>query len=165
MSKRTRKRSRMRALVPTALAAMLGGDADAGEPPDTEGSMREIRESSDRDQDVRPGLIGVLPAALLWMSGLERTEIIAGWAMSPSPGARLAIARALGGAPPSVGLLSAIEVLATDDQPEVRMAAAEAAWERRHEDPERMSQVLRRLLADPDAEVRERAQLALGRHT
>jgi hypothetical protein len=166
MSKKQRKskRNRMHVLVPTALAAILGSDADAGEPEDTEDPMTEIRDSH-RDADARPGLVGVLPAALLWMSGLERTEVIASWAMSPSPGARLAIARALGGAPPSVGLLSAIEVLATDDQPEVRMAAADAAWERRHEDPQRMTALLRRLLNDPHAGVSERAQMALGRHS
>lgn len=162
MSKKKRSKSRLRVLVPTALAAMLGGDADAGEPPDTEGPD-EIRESSGREAGAR--LIGVLPAALLWMSGLERTEVIASWTTSAAPGARLAIARALAAAPPSVGLLSAIEVLAADEQPEVRMAAADAAWERRHEDPRRMTAVLRHLLDDPDDGVREHAQLALGRHS
>ncbi len=164
MSKKKRTKSRLRVLVPTALAAMLGGDADAGEPPDTE-PPDDVRESSGGEAGARPGLIGVLPAALLWMSGLERTEVIASWTTSAAPGARLAIARALAGAPSSVGLLSAIEVLAADDQPEVRMAAADAAWERRHEDPRRMTAVLRQLLDDPDDGVREHAQLALGRHS
>ena len=45
------------------------------------------------------------------------------------------------------------------------MAAADAAWERRHEDPQRMTAVLRRLLNDPHARVSERAQMALGRHS
>jgi HEAT repeat protein len=97
------------------------------------------------------------------MSGLERTEVIAGWATSRSPLARLAIARALGSASPAVGAHSAIELLARDAEPDVRLAAAEAAWLRRIEDPERMTAVLRRLLDDPDPAVRARAELALGR--
>jgi HEAT repeat protein len=97
------------------------------------------------------------------VGGLERAEVIAEWATSESPVERLAIARALGAAAPAIGVHSAIELLARDAEPDVRLAAAEAAWLRRIEDPERMTAVLRRLLDDPDPAVRARAELALGR--
>ena len=103
-----------------------------------------------------------LPAILAAMSEIDRIGLIAGWAMSPSPRVRLAIARALRHTPPSVGSLTAIEHLARDPNPLVRVAIAEAAWLRRREDPARLIAVLHRLAEDNEQFVREVAHLALG---
>jgi hypothetical protein len=169
----TSRRRRARFLAPAALAALLsGGDGRAeveseeegwaASPPVVicEGRLRQLAEN--RDPEVRIRVAGYLPAAMEWMSGWERTEIIAGWATAASPRLRLAIARALRYAPPAVGDRSAIEVLSRDPDPDVRVAVVEAAWLRRREAPDRFIRVLEALADDPDPMVRSVSHLALG---
>lgn len=127
-----------RFLAPAALAALLAGGGGAAQAADA------------------------LPATLEVIGEIERVNIIAGWAVSSSPRARLAIARALRHAPPAVGSITAIEHLARDRDPLVRVAIAEAAWLRRREDPARLIAVLHTLSEDPQPFVREVAHLALG---
>jgi hypothetical protein len=126
-------------LAPAALAALLAGGGGAARAADVD-----------------------LPVALEEVSEMDRVGLIATWAVSSAPRARLAIARALRHAAPAVGSISAIEHLARDRDPLVRVAIAEAAWLRRHEDPARLIAVLHRLADDPEPFVREVAHLALG---
>ena len=178
MSSRRRVR-RARFAAPAALAmALAGGDARAdnldvdsdadpgdaivrnGAPVREHGALLKLATHPDREVRVR--LAGWLPEALLWMSRVERTELIASWAISPDPAVRLAIARALRYAAPALGSHTAMEHLAKDPDPAVRLVIAEAAWLRRREAPERLIAVLTGLAGDGDAMVREVARLALG---
>ena len=138
VEERPLRRRLRRFLAPAALATLLAGGGSAARAADD------------------------LPVTLEAVSELDRVGIIAGWAVSSSPRARLAIARALRHVPPTVGATTAIEHLARDPDPEVRVAIAEAAWLRRREDPARLIAVLHRLTDDPEPFVREVAHLALG---
>lgn len=171
VSRRARRRARFAA--PAALAAALvTGDGRVetreGDPqvPDELGDVREAqalrRLATHPDSEVRVRLAGWLPSVLEWMSRPERTEIIATWSTSRTPAVRLAMARALRYAPPALGSHSAIEHLAGDPDPQVRVAIAEAAWLRRRESPDRLIGVLAKLADDRDPMVREVARLALG---
>jgi HEAT repeat protein len=171
------KRRRGRSfLAPAALATLLagGGTSLVGDR-DDESSSEEVREGRAHWQewqlrriadhpnpDVGARLAASLPAILAAMSEIDRVGLIAGWAVSPSPRIRLAIARALRHGPPAVGSLTAIEHLARDPSPLVRVAIAEAAWLRRREDPTRLIGVLHRLADDDERFVRDVAHLALG---
>ncbi len=173
------KRRRGRAfLAPAALATLLAGggtavigerdnerttedaDADEARPVLAEWQLRRLADHPNPDYGTR--LAAGLPAILAAMSEMERVGLIAGWAMSPSPRVRLVIARALRHTPPGVGSLTAIEHLARDKSPLVRVAIAEAAWLRRREDPARLINVLHRLAEDDVQFVRDVAHLALG---
>ena len=173
------KRRRGRAfLAPAALATLLAGggtaavgerdgeqateDSDADEPRPVlaEWQLRRLADHPNPDYGTR--LAAGLPVILAAMTEIERVGLIAGWAMSPSPRVRLAIARALRHTPPGVGSLTAIEHLARDTNPLVRVAIAEAAWLRRREDPARLISVLHRLAEDDEQFVRDVAHLALG---
>jgi hypothetical protein len=114
------------------------------------------------DTEVRVRLAGWLPDAIEWMSRVERTELISSWASSPDPAVRLAIARALRYTVPALGSHTAIEHLARDRDPQVRLVIAEAAWLRRREARDRLIAVLAGLADDADPMVREVARLALG---
>jgi hypothetical protein len=163
-------------LAPAALATLLAGggvsscsdrdDEKTSEDSDKGGSRWQewqLRRVADHpNPDVGARLAAGLPAILAAMSEIDRIGLIAGWAMSPSPRIRLAIARALRHGPPAVGSLTAIEHLARDPSPLVRVAIAEAAWLRRREDPARLIAVLHRLAEDEEAFVRDVAHLALG---
>jgi hypothetical protein len=167
---------RARFAAPAALAmALAGGDAraesidiDQDEGVITRGGA-PVREASallklarHPDREVRLRLAGWLPDAIEWMSRVERTELISSWAVSPEPAVRLAIARALRYTAPALGSHSAIEHLARDRDPAVRLVIAEAAWLRRREAPDRLIAVLALLADDTDRMVREVARLALG---
>jgi hypothetical protein len=164
-------------LAPAALATLLagGGVSTAAGDRDDEKTSEETDEAGSRWQewqlrrvadhpnpDVGSRLAAGLPAILAAMSEIDRVGLIAGWAVSPSPRIRLAIARALRHGPAAVGSLTAIEHLARDPNPLVRVAIAEAAWLRRREDPARLIGVLHRLAEDDEAFVRDVAHLALG---
>ena len=138
VEERPRRRRMRRFLAPAALATLLAGSGSAARAADN------------------------LPVTLESVSEMDRVGIIAGWAVSSSPRARLAIARALRHVMPTVGAITAIEHLARDVDPQVRVAVAEAAWLRRREDPARLIAVLHRLSDDPEPFVREVAHLALG---
>ena len=173
------KRRRGRSfLAPAALATLLagGGVSGAASDRDDEKSSEDsdgdagskwqewqLRRVADHpNPDVGARLAAGLPAILAAMSEIDRVGLIAGWAMSPSPRIRLAIARALRHGPAAVCSLSAIEHLARYPNPLVRVAIAEAAWLRRREDPARLIGVLHRLAEDEEAFVRDVAHLALG---
>ena len=168
-NKGARRRRGARLAAPAALAAVLaGGDGRVEAAADKE-QLRPVREASalealatHPDDEVRMRLAGWLPDAIEWMSRAERTELIAGWATSPRPAVRLAIARALRYTTPALGSHSAIEHLARDPDPAVRLVIAEAAWLRRREAPDRLIAVLAGLADDRDPMVREVARLALG---
>lgn len=178
VEERPRRRRGRGFLAPAALATLLagGGGAALGEPDgerggedgEREGGRRawqewELRRIADLpDPDLGARVASGLPAILAEMSEIDRVGLIAAWAVSPSPRVRLAIARALRHTPPSVGSLSALEHLARDPSPLVRVAVAEAAWLRRREDPARLIAVLHRLADDHEQFVREVAHLALG---
>ena len=114
------------------------------------------------DAEVRAQVTAWLPAALEWMSQLERIELVASWATAESPHVRLALARSLQSAPAMVGLHSALEALSVDPDPGIRLAVAEAAWVRRFEAPGRLMTLLERLSTDPDEATRAMARRALG---
>jgi hypothetical protein len=177
VEERPRRRRGRGFLAPAALATLLAGggvsaaasdrdDEKASEDSDEGGSRWQewqLRRVADHpNPDVGARLAAGLPAILAAMSEIDRVGLIAGWAMSPSPRIRLAIARALRHGPAAVGSLTAIEHLARDPSPLVRVAIAEAAWLRRREDPVRLIAVLHRLADDEEAFVRDVAHLALG---
>lgn len=169
MKKNRARRGRgARLAAPAALAAMLaGGDGLAAEAASSKkGAVREHRALAELathpDDEVRLRLAGWLPDAIEWMSRMERTELISSWSTSSDPAVRLAIARALRYTAPALGSHSAIEHLARDRDPQVRLVIAEAAWLRRREAPDRLIAVLAALADDTDPMVREVARLALG---
>jgi hypothetical protein len=99
-----------------------------------------------------------LAGALSALAPLEATHAACELALSSERRARLAIASALEHRFRLVGDDVVIEHLAADDDPEIRRAAARAAWIRRTDgvDPT----VLARLVHDPDPMVRDIAALA-----
>lgn len=179
------RENRARLVAPAELAALLEdtdapviepGEVDAGAArPDGDSAAAEVAGSSlvatearlrrlaeHGDPEVRAQVTGWLPAALEWMSQLERIELVAGWAMAASPHVRLVLAQALQAAPATVGLHSALEALAVDPDPRVRLAVAEAAWVRRFEAPARLMRLLDLLAHDRDDATRSVARHALG---
>ena len=76
--------------------------------------------------EVREAFAAQVRARLERADPLERTYVVASWAVSPSDELRAAIARALEGAPPVVGARSALEHLLQDPTAEVRSAASRA---------------------------------------
>jgi hypothetical protein len=110
---------------------------------------------------ARQALADTLTASLERMSPIERTHAIASAALSPEVDERVAIARALKRPLPIVGAMSVIEHLARDPAPEVRAAAAAAAWLRRSQARVHYTSLLQRLSLDRDEAVREVARLAL----
>ncbi|HEY8146714.1 MAG TPA: HEAT repeat domain-containing protein [Kofleriaceae bacterium] len=178
VDERPRRRRGRAFLAPAALATLLAGGGGAafaerdsepaGEDADADRAPRawqewELRRMADHpDPDYGAQVASGLPAILAAMSEIDRIGLIAGWAVSPSARVRLAIARALRHTAPAVGSLTAIEHLARDPNPLVRVAIAEAAWLRRREDPARLIAVLHRLAEDQEQFVREVAHLALG---
>ena len=167
-------RRRAPLLAPAALAALLAGPASAAEDVARDVSaaeergaietsheqLRRLAEHPDRERRV--ALAALLPEVVAWMSPLDRIELVSSWATSDSPRLRLAIARSLRHLMPVPGSVTAIEHLATDPDPAVRAAIAEASWLRRREDPERLIEVLHRLAEDDNLFVQEVARLALG---
>jgi HEAT repeat protein len=102
-----------------------------------------------------------LAQALSELPSIESMGVAAELALSPELRERLALAQALAWSFPLPGESAVIEHLAGDPTPEVRAAAARAAWVRRssHLDV----RVLHRLLGDDDPEVRAAAWLAVSR--
>jgi hypothetical protein len=160
-------------LAPAALAGLLAGSdvAPVEAAPDQEGRANPgaydrwvslEREADHPDPERRVRLAAQLPSELAALSDLERARQVASWSTAASPRVRLAIARALRYSPRAPGTLTAIEHLAADRSPSVRVAIAEAAWLRRREHPRRLIHVLHRLADDDHVFVREVARLALG---
>jgi hypothetical protein len=117
--------------------------------------------SDDRaDGRVSPGARAhSLAIALAHLAPLEAVARASDWALADDPGRRLAVATALGWSFPLVGDDVIIDHLSRDGDTEIRAAAARAAWARRATGGD--VGVLARLTADPAAEVREVAWLAL----
>ena len=170
---RLRRRRAAHVLAPAALAALFAaGDPAAAFAADAPASARSARPSGPEEQlrleaehpdpERRVRLASALPEVLAAMSDLERARLVNRWATAGSPRLRLAMARALRYAPHTAGCVTAIEHLAADRDPTVRVAIAEAAWLRRRENPTRLIQVLHRLADDGHPFVREVARLALG---
>ncbi len=168
-------------LAPAAVAALLAAGDPAAAFADTGGAaastasataavagtapaagVQLTAEAEHPDPERRVRLASALPDVLSAMSDLERARFVRDWATSPSGRLRLAIARALRYAPDTPGCITAIEHLAGDRDAAVRVAVAEAAWLRRHEQPRRLIAVLHRLSDDDHPFVREVARLALG---
>lgn len=104
-----------------------------------------------------------LARTLSRMRPLARTHMIAHLALREHPAERLALAEALAhSGVDALGVHSAIEHLARDPAPQVRRAAARAAWARFSRDPARLVAVLDRLAGDADPEVRALVRLAGG---
>jgi hypothetical protein len=93
-----------------------------------------------------------LALALEKMAPLGATHVLATWALAPDPTRRLAVATALEWKFRVIGDSIAIDHLSRDDNPQIRVAAARAAWARRATGGD--TGVLARLADDPDPEVR-----------
>jgi hypothetical protein len=111
------------------------------------------------DDEVHGSRAHSLAIALAHSAPLEAVSRACDWALAGDPARRLTIATALGWSFPLVGDDVLIDHLSRDDDTGIRAAAARAAWARRATggDPG----VLDRLSADPAAEVRAIAWLAL----
>jgi PIN domain nuclease of toxin-antitoxin system len=96
-----------------------------------------------------------LAHALCGHSPLEATHIATTWALSEDPLRRLAIAHALEFPFRLVGADVVLDHLAHDPDAKVRAAVARAAWIRR---PSLGTEIVDRLSADPDPEVRSIAR-------
>ena len=134
----------------TALALSTAAPASAHLPddaPELDASLVLDREQLDpRDAGLTLGR--GLALAIHEMRPLSATHLAATWALSDDPVRRLALAHALEWAFPLVGDAMVLDHLATDGDPQVRAAAARAAWVRRDH------ALLARLADDPDADVR-----------
>ncbi len=108
---------------------------------------------------VRQAAATTLATVLQHVEGITRTRLVGSWTLSNYRALRSAIAHALRWPFPVVGAPSAIELLAADEDPEVRAAAAEAAKIRMRDAPRLCSEILRRLARDPDPQVRRAAAL------
>jgi hypothetical protein len=117
--------------------------------------------AADRDREVARTAAEALGELLAGAPGLDAARIVAGWAADPRPAHRLAIARALKHGTDILGARTAIEALAADPEPEIRSAAAAAAWIRRGQARLHYIGILERLRRDSDRAVRALAELAL----
>jgi hypothetical protein len=184
-TKLPRRWARRHLFAPAAVATLLGGaDAPLAErqdpqenseheradvrpagagsrPRDIAGELGLAAMAEDDDREVQARAAAALASAMERMTGFERAELVASWASSFSPGLRLAIARALCYAPPTVADLVAIEHLAADRVSAVRLAIAQAAWLRRAEAPDPLGAILGQLARDPDRAVRLLAEFVL----
>jgi hypothetical protein len=102
-----------------------------------------------------------LALQLSHLPSIESMGVAAELALSPDHHERQQLAEALAWSFPLAGEHTVIEHLARDPTPEVRGAAARAAWVRRS--PQLDREVLYRLLGDDDPEVRAAAWLAVSR--
>ena len=154
MSARNHKSwARLRALVSNITLASLATASTAAAA--TTGAAAEPGD----DEPGQPGRH--LALRLAHLPSIESMGVAAELALSPDGGERHQLAEALTWAFPLPGEHAVIEHLARDPTPEVRAAAARAAWVRRssHLDVS----VLHRLLGDDDPEVRAAAWLAVSR--
>lgn len=102
-----------------------------------------------------------LALQLSHLPSIESMGVAAELALSPDHHERQQLAEALAWSFPLAGESAVIEHLSRDPAPEVRGAAARAAWVRRS--PQLDREVLHRLLGDADPEVRAAAWLAISR--
>lgn len=131
-------------------------ELDAVDAPDPEDGDLDASLQLDREhvgaQDAAVALGRSLALALTDMRPLAATYLAATWTLSSDPVRRLAIAHALAWTFPLVGDALVIDHLSYDADPEIRGAAARAAWARRQIGGD--DGVLARLSHDPDPQVR-----------
>jgi hypothetical protein len=129
---------------------------DAVDAPDPEDGDLDATLQLDREQvgaqDAAAALGRSLALALTEMRPLAATHLAATWTLSSDPVRRLAIAHALAWTFPLVGDALVIDHLSYDGDPEIRGAAARAAWARRQIGGD--AGVLARLSHDSDPQVR-----------
>ena len=162
----------------TALALSTSSVAMAAAPPDVTPSAQTASDNDgddDDDADLDPDLTIVdnpcvdradaalalgrsLAQALHAMRPLSATHLVATWALADDTMRRLAVAHALEWTFPVIGDGVAIDHLAHDADPAIRIAAARAAWARRTRGGD--MGVLARLVDDPDPDVRAVAMSA-----
>lgn len=127
----------------------------------TETMMLLRRFVSDPSPRVRAGAIRSLTEVIRVAPPVERVEIVCQWVLSQKIAERAAIAVALCSPTPVLVSDFAIEQLAQDVEPHVRALSALAAARRFAEAPRAYDDVLRRLVADPDGQVRRVASRLL----
>ncbi len=163
----------------TALALSTSAVAAAAAPPDpvaaTRGTQTADLDDDDDDADLDAELTIIdnpcvdradaalalgrgLALALHAMRPLSATHLVTSWALADEPMRRLAVAHALEWIFPVLGDGVAIDHLAHDADPAIRLAAARAAWARRTMGGD--MGVLARLVEDPDLDVRAVAMSA-----
>jgi hypothetical protein len=151
-----------RAPVRARVADVAGAVCD----PTCEGAHEVLRDLvTDRVQRVREAVAHGLAELLGRASPCERTAIACEWVLSPEPSVRAAVASSLGMLGQRVPVVLSdlmLEVLATDDEPKVRVRAASALAQAVAHDPRANIGLLRRLVYDTDRNVREIARDALG---
>ncbi|MBK9034289.1 MAG: HEAT repeat domain-containing protein [Myxococcales bacterium] len=156
MSDRNHKSwARLRALVSNVTLASLATASTAAA---ATSSATTTTEPAD-DHPAEPAR--ALALRLAELPSIESMGVAAELALSPDLHERRGLADALGWAFPLPGEQAVIEHLASDPTPEVRAAAARAAWVRRSSQLD--VRVLHRLLGDDDPEVRAAAWLAVSR--
>lgn len=157
MSDRNHKSwARLRALVSNVTLASLATASTA-----TAATATATAAAAEPTGD-RPGEPArTLALRLAELPSIESMGIAAELALSPDLHERRGLADALAWAFPLPGEQAVIEHLASDPTPEVRAAAARAAWVRRSSQLD--VRVLHRLLGDDDPEVRAAAWLAVSR--
>lgn len=140
--------ARLRALVSNLTIAGLATAAPA--------TALAATEPAPADPDARG-----LAQRLAHLPSIESMGAAAELALSPDHHERQQLAQALSWSFPLPGEQAVIEHLASDPSPDVRAAAARAAWVRRSSTLD--VRVLHRLLGDDDPEVRAAAWLAVSR--
>ena len=136
-----------------------------GKPPDLDDSDFDASLPIDREHvdpyDAACMLGRGLALALGDMRQLSATHLVATWSLSSDAVRRLAVAHALEWTFPLVGDALVIDHLSRDRDPEIRAAAARAAWSRRGTGGD--LGVLARLALDADPTVRAVAESARSR--
>lgn len=150
MSDRNHKSwARLRALVSNLTIAGLATAAPAT-------ALAATEPPASAEPDARG-----LAQRLAHLPSIESMGAAAELALSPDLHERQQLAQALAWSFPLPGEQAVIEHLASDPSPDVRAAAARAAWVRRSSTLDQ--RVLHRLLGDEDPEVRAAAWLAVSR--
>ena len=151
--------SRLTALALTTAAPITTGATPIADLSTTLEDLEIDREQL--DLHVAAAALGRgLALALSNLRPLEATQLAATWSLSSDPMRRLSLGLALGWTFRLVGDAVIIDHLSRDPDPEIRAAAAHAAWLRRTTGGD--DGALARLADDPDPWVRAVAQAARG---
>ncbi len=110
-----------------AVADTCGGCADA--PWEAAPLLAEL--AQDAEPEVRGAAARAMASLLQHAAPADRTALLDTWASHPQPGVRLALVQALACAPETVGLRTALDLLAEDPVREIRSAVATLAMRAR----------------------------------
>jgi hypothetical protein len=110
---------------------------------------------------VRAGAIRTLANLLDLASPVQRIELVCQWVLSANASERAAIGAALCSGVRVLAIDFAIDLLAHDPEPEVRLIAGLAAAQRLPEAPDAYERILETLTADTDHQVKSVAQWLL----